>query len=265
MIARSGIFLVAGLSLSAGISLGILGEQAQEPDSPCKGELAQTVLDPEIAVEDALAALQSLRECPESLLRIQLPELLSKVEDPRLEMLVAILLADKNIQEGRDELQQTWRQATAPSRRLELAGLLARLDDPSGFPSVKQSLESEDAELRLQAIQMLPSFVPLESSEALGVLPTLLLALQDSETTNRLEALHQVVEAVKRGMAYEPLEEAVQAIAEGDDEEEVREGARRTLKLIDPENRRRLRDLRELLEQRRSTGPPGAPNGSHRK
>lgn len=248
--------LVLVLSLGAG-ALAPAGSQGGDPCKCCAGELVEVVLDQEGDTQEAFRALTTLRDCPQETVRKYFPRLLRELADPKLRRLVAMTLADYGERKGVEELRAQLRRETNLQQQVELASLLVSYGDPSGYPSVVVALESDEPRLRKVAISLLSRFVAFGSEGEIDVSADLRTALQDSVLENRIEALNQVVSAVKSGLSHEELEEPVERISINDPEESVREAAQRTLKLIDPENRRILDNLRKQLEKRKS-GPPSS-------
>jgi len=105
------------------------------------------------------------------------------------------------------------------------ARALAILRDPRGYPRVVEALDSEFPSNRMEAVAVLPAFLPYQGRTAAGTpinpLDRLLRAAQDSEPLLRRDALTALAT-----IDDERATAAVAGAAAGDPDEQVREFAR---------------------------------------
>jgi len=116
---------------------------------------------------------------------------------------------------------------------LRAARALALLGDASGYAKVVEALESEFPSNRMEAIAVLPSFLPYAGRAAAGrpidVIDRLIAAAGDAEPLLRRDAL-TALGAIDDGRARA----AVKAAATGDPDPDVREFARQLVNRSSP-------------------------------
>lgn len=149
------------------------------------------------------------------------------LKDPEARVRVEAALAVARLNDGSAAMPVLVRElqgqffADAP---LRAARALAVLGDPAGYPRVKEALASELASNRLEAVAVLPAFLPFQGktggSTTIDVIGALIEASHDAEPLIRRDAL------VKLARLDDPrVKEALQKALK-DPDEHVRELAR---------------------------------------